>query len=452
MVRRIIFLCSCFFVAFSVAWPAAAQQDMRPDSARLERYYKEYLQATTPRNKEYYEGLIKSERERVRASLEEAVNALVQPSDAVAGQELEASKAIDRQRELVDDLSGRLNESTVDLNLLKDEEKVYDLGQTGSGTFMTTKSYPELLAKKVILEENIDLLQSALTAQQKRLQRLLSEQRSASMGTFLTVLGYLALIFLVVTAEHFLRTRILLQIPHRKIRYFFAKLFTVLVYLSLFFWLAQRLIAEYPGFLTVFAVIGAALVFMLQDVFKSFFGWLTYKGSLALGQRVTVGGHTGDVLDINMLFTTVLISRSPGLEDATQAGKTVRVPNFHLLSGSLVNYNSTSDYENAEIPVRIADPKQWERAYEVLDEILQEEAKGYAQAAERQMDKRMRGFYFSQVSPSARIYMELDADRSLQFLLCFPAPIGQRRAVTTRLLQRVLECLEKESIRLANPK
>jgi len=108
------------------------------------------------------------------------------------------------------------------------------------------------------------------------------------------------------------------------------------------------------------------MVFMLQDVIKSVLGWFTYKGALSLGQRVQLGGYTGDVLDINVLHTTLLASRPPDMEDVSIAGKVVRVPNVYLLTGALVNMSSTSDFENVEIPVHLAEPRQWERAKAIL--------------------------------------------------------------------------------------
>lgn len=444
--RRMHIVIGCLLLG-SVAMPAFAQIGSDIDTTQLQ-YDEAQLLKKGP-NAAVYMRRIADDRVRIRSQLTKDINDLLLPLQKE--QDSQPAKAIDQQRQIVDDLTGRSNESAVDLNLLKDEERVYTGAVSGSGRFMITKSYPELLAKKVVLEEQVDLLSTALTAQQKRLSKLLSEERSTNIGVFVTILTYLLVVFLVLYVEHFIRTSLLVRIPHRGFRYTVTKIFTVVVYLSLLFWLAQRIYAEYPGFVTVFAVIGAAMIFMLQDGIKSLLGWFTYRGSLALGQRVTLGGYTGDVLDISILFTSILVSRSPGMEDSTQAGKIVRVPNSTLLSGSFINFNSTSDFENVEVPICIADPKQWARAYDILDEILQDEAAGYSKEAQRQMDKRMRGYYASQVSPSTRVYLEFTEKHQLCLLLCFPAPIGHRRAITTSIIRLVLERFEAESIRLADP-
>ncbi|MEK7218905.1 MAG: mechanosensitive ion channel domain-containing protein [Patescibacteria group bacterium] len=439
-----------FLGALLCAVPLAAAAQPEVDIARLKSFYTEYVK--NDRNEKVFGPSIATERTRIRALLEKELNTLIQPAETEGGGEVEQGQALERQRQMVEDLQSRLNESTVDLNLLKDEERIYQEGSTtATGVFMMTKSYPELLARKVVLEEHIDLLTPALTAQQTRLGKLLLEQRTANMALFLGILWYVAAVLAVIWVEHFLRTNIILRIPHRKVRYALAKIFTTGVYLILVFWLFQRIYAEYPAFTTVFAVIGAALIFMLQDLIKSFLGWLTYKGALKLGDRVTMGDVTGDVLDIGVIHTTLLASRAQNMQNVSQAGKVVRLPNSLLLTGMLVNYHSTSDFENVEIPLYLADAKQGERAAAILEAMLEEETGGFTREALRQMDRRMRGFYFSQVSPAQRVHMEMTDKRELKLLLCFPAPIGQRRVVTTRILRKALECCEQEGIQIAKP-
>ena len=314
---------------------------------------------------------------------------------------------------------------------------------------MLTKSYPELLARKALLEESVDLFATTATAQQIRLDKLLSEQRAQTIGILLTVLWYVGVVFVVFWVEHFIRTQIILHLHSRRLRYALSKIFTLVVYVSLIVWLVQMVFVEHPGLTTVLAVIGAALVFMLQDIIKSFIAWFTYKDALTMGQRVHMGDYTGDVLDISMFFTKILIARSPDLQDPTKAGKIVRVPNSMLLSGMVVNYHSTSDFENVEIPIRLADPTQGAVAKAILMEVLEQEAAEYTEQAQSQMDRRMRGFYFSQVSPSHRVYLEWSSKGHLVCLLCFPAPIGLRRSVTTRVLEVALQRFLEEGIKIA---
>ncbi len=104
-----------------------------------------------------------------------------------------------------------------------------------------------------------------------------------------------------------------------------------------------------------------------------------------------------------------------------------------------MNYHSTSDFENAELSIRIARSDQWEQANRIIEEVLHHFTDGFSKQAQRQTDHRMRGFYFSHVSPSWRIYLSLTPDREVEFAVCFPAPIGQRRAVATQITKEIMK-------------
>ncbi len=457
MARRFL-LSSVGVVVFGLlATPSFAQTASSISTDRLQRYYSDLLSAQSDASKSYNQQLVDNERVRLRELIKQEINGIVSPTTSTTGtpvtttQEVTSSTVIERQREIVDELSGRLNESTVDLNLLTEEEKLYASGQTGTGATgpQLTQSYPELLARKAFLEDQVDLLTTSLSTQQTRLSKLVAEQRAQTIGILVTVLWYVAIVFLVFWGEHFIRTQVILRLRPRRFRYALSKVFTLLVYVALIVWLIQRIFVEHPGLTTVLAVIGAALVFMMQDVIKSFLGWLTYKDVLTLGDRIHAGGYTGDVLDINIFFTKVLVSHSPTLADSSQAGKIVRIPNYMLLSGATVNYHATSDYEHVELPVRLADSTQGEKARVILQEILEQEVAQFTEQAKLQMERRMRGFYYSQVSPSHRVYMELSAEGKLTCLLNFPVPIGLRRSLTTRIIELVLKRFKEEGIEIA---
>ncbi|HAI98278.1 TPA: hypothetical protein DCL30_01890 [Candidatus Peribacteria bacterium] len=454
MKRSTTLLSAAVLLSLSFASVCLAQGETKVDYTRLIARYQQLLATKEP--KDAIEKQITSERERIHAQIEDELSAFVKANTAVSSDTTDLSRVIEQQRTVVSSLSERVDSSNVDLDLLDKEEVFYKEGMpTGTGAtqpFMTTSSYPELLAKKAVLEERIDATKTMLTAQETRLNKLKSEQQWKSISVLINILFYIFVFITVIWLEGIIRKAMLLHIHHRGIRYTATKVFTLVVYLSLIFWITQKIYSDLPGIIAVVAVVGAAFVFVLQDALRGLIGWFAQKGSLALGQRVTIGSVTGDVLDIGMFHTTLLISRSPEMTDFSQVGKIVRIPNVLLSSAPFVNYHATSDFENVEVPVRIAMTAQWEKAYAILEDILRAETEEYSQEAQRQMDQRMRGFYFSQVSPSWRVYMELVNDGEMLFTLCFPAPIGKRRSVATKVTQQVLKRFEEEGIALENAK
>jgi len=63
------------------------------------------------------------------------------------------------------------------------------------------------------------------------------------------------------------------------------------------------------GNLTVaFGVAGAGIAFALQEVIASIAGWVavSFSNFYSVGDRVQLGGITGDVIDIGVLRTTLM--------------------------------------------------------------------------------------------------------------------------------------------------
>ena len=223
------------------------------------------------------------------------------------------------------------------------------------------------------------------------------------------------------------------------------------IYAGLIFWIIQGVIAEYPNILTAVAFIGAALIVVLQDIIRGFVGWLTQVQLLTLGNRVTIGTPdgpvTGDVVDVGMLYVSLLVVRTPELTSIAQVGKVIRVPNSYLLSQPIINYNSTSDFIRVEMPVRLRDVTQTAKAKQMFETILKEKTDKYFEAAHRQIDQRTRKFFFPPEFHLSTVFLELKND-GVHFILCFMTPLRKRRVLITEITEAILEYCGKAGIRI----
>ncbi|MBI3332303.1 mechanosensitive ion channel, partial [Candidatus Peregrinibacteria bacterium] len=203
----------------------------------------------------------------------------------------------------------------------------------------------------------------------------------------------------------------------------------------------SRIFAEYPGIITSFAIIGAGLAVALQDVVKDFIGWLVIVQNrrFSLGQRITVGGNTGDVIDIGPLRTTLLeVATAPGNADLERTGRTLYLPNSVVLSQALLNYNTTSDFIKAEMEVVITYESDWKEGEKILMDILKEENEEFAEKARRQSLTRTQQFYFSHELRAPVVFMDL-ANDGVRFILRYYVPIGERRLIGTSIAKKILD-------------
>lgn len=446
-------LALCVLLALPIV--VSAQNDVERDVPRLQWRFDSLLKAKTPQAASPIQQNIDAERTAIRAEFEKEFGKTIDDLDQNKTEPADLVQALDRQRAIVEAINQRIDETKADLTLLEKEEKYYqDMLRTGTGTLpsdqiLLTKSYPELLAKKAILEERLSVLQAFQNTQNDRLGTLKQEQQVRDIGVLFSVLTYVAIFLAVFWIERLVRNLLLNHIRHRRLRYTATKVFSFVVYVTLAFWFIQRIFSEHPGLTTIVALVGAALIIVLQDLIKGMVGWFSLRNSISIGQRMAIGDMMGDVVDVGILYTTLIVSRSGNDDPMGFVGNIMRVPNQKILTDPYVNFHSTSDFENVEVPVRLRKLSQTEKAKKILEDILEKETGEFAVQAQRQMDRRMRGYYFSQISPAPRVYMEITQEGDIEFRLCFPSPIGRRRAVVTQITQEMIKRLSEEGIELS---
>jgi len=445
----------CALLSTSAA--AATPSDIQKDVPRLQWRFDSLLKAKTPQSTSPIQENIDAERASIRADFEKEFTKTIKDLEESATEPADLVQALDRERSIVDSINQQMDETKADLALLENEETYYtDIEKSGTGSLpsdviLLTKSYPELLAKKAILEERLTVLQAFQKTQNDRLATLRQEQQVRDIGVLFSILTYLAIFLAVFWIERLVRNLLLNHIRYRRLRYAATKVFTFVVYITLCFWFIQRIFSEHPGLSTIIALVGAALIIVLQDLIKGAVGWFGLKNSVSIGQRVAIGDIMGDVIDVGILYTTLIVSRSGNDDPMGQVGNIVRIPNQKILTDPFVNFHSTSDFENVEIPIRLRHLNQTEKAKSILEDVLEKETGDFASQAQRQTDRRMRGYYFTQISPAPRVYMEVTTEGKIEFRLCFPAPIGRRRAVITQITQEILKRFTGEGIELATP-
>ncbi|MFA7682331.1 MAG: mechanosensitive ion channel domain-containing protein [Candidatus Peribacteraceae bacterium] len=444
-----IFLCALFLPA------AVAAQDATAHETTLQYLYQQYLKDTSD---EYILKRIENEKDAIRGIAEEELQKLVTPpteESELAPSEI--PKALDRQKSVVTSLQERLSERRVDLDLLTAEEKRFYLNQqaqTGnaeSETYRLTKTHPELLAKKTILEVRISVLEALLKQQQDRLSKLITEQRKIQFEFVILIGKYLLILFIIWLIERTIRTNILTHIRNTDKRYTVTKIFTAVVYIGAILWLLGTLFANQPSILASFAIIGAGLAIALQDVVKDVLGWLMILQSRLFlpGDRITIGGITGEVVDIGMLRTRLLEVGIPPLSVLEHTGKILTIPNAQVITLPLTNHSTTSDYVNAEMRITVTFESDWRVAKELLQTVIQEETAAFSEQEKIQQLRRTRMMYMQRQIVGPRIYTQIAAD-GVEFILRFSVPLGEKWLVLTKISEKILEQLEaKPQVELA---
>ncbi len=122
----------------------------------------------------------------------------------------------------------------------------------------------------------------------------------------------------------------------------------------------------------LFGVAGAGIAFALQEVIVSVAGWaaLSFGTFYRIGDRVRLGGITGDVIDIGVLRTT-LMETGDWVAGDLYNGRVVRIANSFVFKEPVFNYSADFPFLWDELKLPIRYGSDWRAAEKILERAAQ---------------------------------------------------------------------------------
>ncbi len=233
------------------------------------------------------------------------------------------------------------------------------------------------------------------------------------------------------------------RIKDRKTRYSISKALTVL-YVLIFIGTVLVLWVQTPEVLVVsVGLIGAAGAFVLQDSIRNFIGGLAIlaTGIYGIGDRIEVESKLGDVVDIGLLYTTLLEMRE--WVDGDQAtGRLTTIPNSRAISGIMNNYTKDFPFLWDEIRFPISLDSDLAYAMERFQNIVEEEREEVARMAEEAMTEVvMEKYYLTKREVRPTLYMSFN-DNWVDIFVRYITRVHERRMVRSKLFQLMFEAVQ----------
>lgn len=214
---------------------------------------------------------------------------------------------------------------------------------------------------------------------------------------------------LVLGVAIFLLAKIVVFISGRKSRRtsetsFFVK------YAALFFFGISLVFIWFDGLgpiLTALTIVAAALTLVAKELLLNFLGSfvILWRELFGIGDRVCVGGSSGDVIDKGILYFTLLEAGQNGLTGHS-TGRLIKVPNAQVLTMPVINATRGAGYVWNELALAVSRDSDWEAAKTLLldgvDQYYAEESIDLERV--RQVFERKRVF-FKKLTP--RVYMDI---------------------------------------------
>jgi small-conductance mechanosensitive channel len=132
---------------------------------------------------------------------------------------------------------------------------------------------------------------------------------------------------------------------------------------------------EIRSWVTFLGLLSAGLAIALREPLTNLAGWvfILWRRPFAIGDRVEVGAHAGDVVDIR-LFQFTLLEIGNWVDADQSTGRAIHVPNGVVFGTALVNYHKGLEYIWNELPVMVTFESDWEHAKALLQGIADRHA------------------------------------------------------------------------------
>lgn len=189
-------------------------------------------------------------------------------------------------------------------------------------------------------------------------------------------------------------------------------------------------------------IVGAGVAFASQEVIGSFAGYLIIVSTnlYRIGDRVRVGDVVGDVVDLNLMRTTMM-EIGAWVNADQYSGRLVSVSNRNALITPIYNYTKYNEYLWDEIMLPIPYTDNWRRAVEIVlteGEEYSSEFQGMAQSA---FDALARRYPIEATEVKSTVYLRM-TDNWIELTLRYVVEARRRREVQEKLYHDILEIFE----------
>lgn len=201
-----------------------------------------------------------------------------------------------------------------------------------------------------------------------------------------------------------------------------------------------------------FGILGAGLTLSIQESLLCLVGWgvIVVRRLYDLGDRITMGGVTGDVLDIHVFHTT-LLEVAPQEKGEQSTGCLVAVPNSQALRSTVMNFNRGFPFLWNELTMVVTFESDWREAKGVLLELATRESAKLEDEVRRHLDHAQDRLPIVYRNLTPTVYTVV-ADHGVALTLRHLCPVRRRRGAIHELSEAFLDwVLEAEGVDLAYP-
>ncbi len=247
------------------------------------------------------------------------------------------------------------------------------------------------------------------------------------------------LVILVLLAIRFLVHSIVVRrVAEISRRYLLVKTTNYILGFSAIIAITMIWFGNLTGWAAYLGILSAGLAIALQDPVTNFAGWLfiALRKPFAVGDRIQIGEHKGDVIDMRLFqFTLVEIGNWVDADQST--GRIIHVPNGWVFKHSTANYTRGFNFIWNELPITVTFESNWKRAKQILSDIAQKHSVLRTEEAQEQVRRAARKYliFFQHLTP---IVWTSVTENGVTLTIRYICEPRKRRSSETRIWEEVL--------------
>ena len=232
--------------------------------------------------------------------------------------------------------------------------------------------------------------------------------------------------------------RFVLKIVFKKtddamVRYRWQKTSSYIIYIFALVIVGRIWFKGIQSIATYLGLLSAGIAIALKDPLTNITGWffILSRTPFAVGDRIQVGLHAGDVIDINFFKFTLMEIGHWG-EGEQSSGRIIHIPNGKVFTETLANYGKGFKYIWNEVPVLVTFESDWREAKTILSSISKKHSEHVSKAAARKFKETSKLFMMYKPDFNPQVYTKVEDSGVLLTIryLCNP----RKRRITSQMI------------------
>ncbi len=196
----------------------------------------------------------------------------------------------------------------------------------------------------------------------------------------------------------------------------------------------------------------AGLAIALRDPLTDLVAWIyiAIRKPFTIGDRIQLGEHKGDIIDIR-LFKFTILEIGNWVQADQSTGRVIHMPNHKVFSEPLANYTGDFEFIWNELAVLLTFESDWKKAKDELQKIVENHLKDFVEHAEGQVKRASKSYYIRYKYLTPIVYTDVK-ESGINLTIRYLCNPRQRRGLTHAIWEDVLTLTESsENIDLAYP-